>query len=65
MYSKKYYGKKCYDHLGGNLGAALLKLYISNGWIELEESKKTVYKITEKGYMAFTKMGLHLNSDNI
>lgn len=65
MYSKKYYGKKCYDHLGGSLGAALLNLYISNGWIELEESKKTVYKITKKGYIAFTKMGLHLNPDEI
>lgn len=66
MDSKEFYGKKCYDHLGGSLGAALFKLYLSNGWLEKsEESKKTVYKITEKGYTAFTKMGLQFHPDEL
>ena len=52
-------GKKCYDHLGGRLGAALLELYLSNGWIiPSEEGKKTVHRLTEKGAAAFAEMGL-------
>lgn len=57
-------GKKCYDHLGGRLGAALLELYLSNGWIiPSEESKKTVYRLTEKGAAAFAEMGLRVDAE--
>lgn len=58
MAEKSLTGKKCYDHLGGKLGAALLELYLSNGWLEAEEGKGTVYKLTEKGTAAFSEMGL-------
>ena len=51
-------GKRCYDHLGGRLGAALLELYVKNGWIALQEDASTVYCITEQGAAAFQKMGL-------
>lgn len=57
----KLTGKRCYDHLGGKLGAALLELYLSNGWIEAEaqEGKKgTVYRLTGKGADAFAELGL-------
>jgi hypothetical protein len=37
MRQKRMTGRKCYDHLGSNLGAALLDFYVSNGWIELED----------------------------
>lgn len=57
-------GRKCYDHLGGKLGAELLGFYLSQGWIELDEGKSTVYVITEKGYDGFKKIGLKIDRDN-
>jgi predicted transcriptional regulator len=64
MYLKRITGRKCYDHLGGKLGAALLEFYLSQGWIELDEEKSTVYAITEKGYEEFEKIGLHIERGN-
>ena len=59
-------GKKCYDHLGGRLGAALLELYLSNGWItEREEGKGTAYRLTEKGAVAFAEMGLRVDPEDL
>ncbi len=55
---KRLTGRKCYDHLGGRLGAMLLELYLQNGWIVLEEGKSTVYAVTPKGEEAFGQMGL-------
>ncbi len=55
---KRLTGRKCYDHLGGRLGAMLFSLYIQNGWISLEEGKSTVYAATPKGEEAFRQMGL-------
>ena len=60
--SKPLTGKCCYDHLGGRLGAALLELYVKNGWITLQEDTSTVYCITEQGAAAFQRMGLELDS---
>jgi len=57
-------GRKCYDHLGGSLGTELLNFYLSQGWIELDEGKTTVYVITEKGYKEFEKMGLLIERGN-
>lgn len=56
--SKSLTGKRCYDHLGGKLGAALMELYVKNGWIALEEDSGAVYCITEKGAAEFARMGL-------
>ena len=55
---KRLTGRKCYDHLGGKLGAMLFSLYIQNGWISLEEGKSTVYTVTPKGDEAFKQIGL-------
>ena len=55
---KRVTGRKCYDHLGGSLGAMLFELYLQNGWIVLEEGKSTVYAITPRGIDAFRQMGL-------
>ena len=63
MRSKKMTGRKCYDHLGGRLGAKLLDFYLEQGLIELDEGKATVYVITEKGYKQFEKMGLQIDVD--
>ena len=64
MYSKKMTGRKCYDHLGGKLGAELLKFYLSKEWIELDEGKSTVYVITEKGYDEFKKTGFPVDRNS-
>lgn len=60
---KETAGRKCYDHLGGKLGATLLEFYLQNEWIQLKEGRTTVYQITPKGYEEFTKMGLNLEPD--
>ncbi len=46
-------GRKCYDHLGGKLGAKLLDFFIANDWIRLEDGKSTVYVLTPKGEQEF------------
>ena len=64
MGQNKLAGKRCYDHLGGKLGAALLELYLSNGWLtEREEGKGTAYRLTEKGAAAFAEMGLRVDPE--
>ena len=56
----EFTGKKCYDHLGGKLGIALLDFLISQKWIELKKGTSTTYVITETGYENFAKIGLDL-----
>lgn len=63
IHAKRITGRKCYDHLGGKLGAKLFEFYLLNGWIEPEEVKETVYKVTEKGLHEFENMGLYLDPD--
>jgi predicted transcriptional regulator len=53
-------GRKCYDHLGGKLGAALFQFLLEHEWIRLEEGKTTVYAVTEKGEKGFEALGLKL-----
>ncbi len=60
MHSYELTGKKCYDHLGGKLGAALFDFLILHEWIELKEGTSTTYVITENGYKNFAKIGLPL-----
>lgn len=56
-------GKKCYNHLGGKLGAALFEFLVREGWIVLAEASPNVYHITEKGYEGFRRLGLELPED--
>lgn len=56
----EFTGKKCYDHLGGKLGAALFDFLVSQKWIELKEGTSTTFIITEAGYEKFAKLGLEL-----
>lgn len=53
-------GKKCYNHLGGKLGAALFEFLVQEGWIVSREETPTTYEITEKGRDGFRQMGLDL-----
>ena len=53
-------GKKCYDHLGVELGAALFDFLILQKWIELKEGTTATYVVTEAGYENFAEMGLAL-----
>ena len=55
---KEIKGRKCYDHLGGKLGSMLFERYIALGWIELEEDKATVYRVTDEGRAQFARLGL-------
>lgn len=65
MRKKRMIGRRCYDHLGGALGAALLETYLANGWLAAEEGKTTVYRVTEAGREAFAKMGLVLDPETL
>lgn len=53
-------GRKCYDHLGGKLGAALFDFLILQKWIELKVGTATTYVVTDAGYENFAKIGLKL-----
>lgn len=50
--------RRCYDHLGGRLGAGLLALYLEKGWLEKEPGASTAYQLTDSGRKAFGSMGL-------
>ena len=53
-------GKKCYNHLGGKLGAALFEFLVQEGWIIAKAETPTIYEVTEKGHAGFEQMGLEL-----
>ena len=56
-------GRKCYDHLGGQLGARIFKRLLEDGWIQLDDGKTTVYTITEKGLMELEKLGIDVRKE--
>lgn len=56
----EFTGKRCYDHLGGKLGAALLEFLVSQKWIERRAGASTTYAVTKAGYEEFAKLGLKL-----
>lgn len=59
--SRRVFARGCVDltqrrpHLGGALGAALLKVYVARGWI-LRARHSRVVSITPKGNEAFSKL---------
>lgn len=64
MKQEKMTGRRCYDHMGGRLGAALLALYLKNGWLEeAAEGKAAVYRMTAAGRRAFAEMGLPVEKE--
>ena len=58
-------GKKCYNHLGGSLGATLFEFLVQEGWIASKEETPNTYEITEKGREGFRQMGLDLPDNTL
>ena len=58
---RRDFARSCIDltqrrpHLAGALGAALLQLYVREGWI-LRTARSRVVSVTPKGQAAFTRM---------
>ena len=61
MRSYELTGKRCYDHLGGKLGAELFNFLVLQKWIELKEGTTATYVVTEAGYKNFAQIGLALS----
>lgn len=57
----KVTARKCYGHIGGELGERIFKRLIELEWLKLEAGKSTVYEVTEKGYEEFNKLGVNVN----
>lgn len=51
-------GKKCYNHLGGRLGAELFAFLVEDGWIIAKEDAPTTYELTEKGRERLEEVGM-------
>ena len=60
MKTTEMLGKKCYNHLGGKLGAALFDFLAREGWIVPKAGIPNAYEVTDKGREGFRKMGLDL-----
>lgn len=58
-------GKKCYNHLGGKLGAVLFEFLVTEGWIAAKPETPTIYEVTEKGVACFRTMGIELPENMI
>jgi predicted transcriptional regulator len=58
--AKRLTGRKCYDHLGGKLGAMLFEFLIANEWVCLDEGKSSVYVLTAKGENELRAMGFEI-----
>ena len=56
MRSYELTGKRCYDHLGGKLGAELFDFLVLQKWIELKEGTTATYVVTEAGYKNFAQI---------
>jgi hypothetical protein len=54
----KLTGRKCYDHLGGKLGALLFDRMMEENWIKLAEDRSTVYELTEVGNKKLSELGI-------
>lgn len=57
---KRVTGRKCYDHLGGKLGAMLFAFLLANEWICLDGEKCSVYVLTPKGEKELSALGFKL-----
>ena len=57
---KQLKARSCYGHLGGTLGERLFTRLLELGWLEPDEGKSTVYKLTPLGEKQFSKMGVDI-----
>lgn len=61
MRKMKLIGKRCYDHLGGKLGAELFDCLTKQEWIEKADG--TAYRMTERGRRGLAELGLELSEE--
>jgi hypothetical protein len=59
----KLTGRKCYDHLGGRLGAKLYDKMMEQGWINMVEGRSTVCELTDAGKEKFKELGIPLDDE--
>ncbi len=53
--------KRCFGHIGGQLGILLMETFAAKGWIAPVNPSSKHFYITELGTEEFTKMGLDLS----
>lgn len=53
--------KRCYSHIGGQLGSLLAEHFIAHKWIEQVEDNERLYFITPKGKKAFKEIGVDIS----
>ena len=57
---KQLKARSCYGHLGGTLGERLFIRLLELGWLEPDEGKSTVYKLTPLGEKQFSELGVNI-----
>ena len=57
---KQLKARSCYGHLGGTLGERLFTRLLELGWLEPDEGKSTVYKLTPLGEKHFSELGVNI-----
>jgi hypothetical protein len=57
---KQLKARTCYGHLGGTLGERLFTRLLELGWLEPDEGKSTVYKLTPLGEKQFSELGVDI-----
>lgn len=50
--------RTCYDHLAGNVGVLITDAFLTQKLIQINTN---TYSITEKGYLFFSKLDIHIN----
>ncbi len=52
-------GNRCYGHLGGRLGAALLARFLELGWLDpVQDGRNTRYGLTDEGARGLAALGV-------
>ncbi len=62
MRSYELTGKRCYDHLGGKLGAELFDFLVLQKWIELKEKSAVLVGLPVAGITLVDALEAALNA---
>jgi DNA-binding transcriptional ArsR family regulator len=55
-------GRRCYDHLGGELGVVLHDGCVALGWLTLGRRRDASYQVTAKGVVGFDALGINVTA---
>jgi len=55
------HARSCYGHLAGEIGVALCRGFIDNGWVQASEGDGHDYPLTPEGLEQLRSMGITLN----